>query len=683
VRQKPPIKNHNQNIGEMIMVMSKTNRLILIIVLATVLSVGLIDKALSQPECMAWGNLTGIRVEGQLIEFESSLCLIGSDLTQVTQTAKEQQRPEYRLEGNRQTIKTSLGDISFVETVEGIGDGKALLNVEAKAEQDTTISGAFFCLELPPADLTDVTIELIDSTASTIKPIPAFQGSGRWRRFNRNLQASAKGARIITQHSKIEVMINEATEILVQRGNRFLGSFGNTRIYFGVIPGAVKQGQTAKKTLTIKASGHIDKTPIQMSMDATKPGRVFDGIGGNFRLQNPGTDPQVIDYCLDNLPVVWARVEMPWSNWHPVESVNPIQAARAGKIHPSVNEAMRMAQRLARKNNPIILSAWRAPSWAITGEMSFRSQGGLRGNPLNPAKMKSIVKSITSYILYLKEAYGVEAELFSFNESDLGINVRQTGEEHADLIRSLGASMASRGLETKMLLGDNSDATTYAFITPAMEDPETHEYIGAISFHSWRGCDDWTLSIWADAAKELNIPLLVGEGSTDAAAHGYPDIFLQQAFSLNEIDMYLRIASICQVRSILQWQLTADYSILTGDSIYNTKGKVRPTQRFWNLKQFGLTPSGSFYLPLRCDGPNVSCVAFGDIASGVYSIHMVNNGATRQVTLSGLPDCVKQLRIYSTDHKRGMEEGKRVQVEDGAARFTLDSVCFASLISEQ
>jgi hypothetical protein len=648
---------------------------------AVALSIGFTGRVLGQPEFTAWGNLTGIRVEGHLIGFETSLCLIGSDLMQVTQTAKEQQRPNYRLEGNRQTVTTRLGDVSFVEVVESSGDGKALLNVKAKAEADTNISGAFLCLEFPSGDFSDPEIELIDSTASTIEPIPSFPGpQGRWRRFSRNVHASVKGARIKSQDNRIEVTINESTEIIVQRGNRFFGNSG-PRIYFGVMAGAAKQGRTAEKTFTVKAAGKIDKEPIQMTVDATRPGRVFDGIGGNFRLQNPDTDPRVIDYCLENLNVTWARVEMPWSNWHPVESVNPIEAARAGKIHPNVADAMLMAQRLARKNIPVILSAWRAPSWAVTGEMNFRQQGGLRGNPLNSAKMKSIVKSIGSYIQYLKEGYGVEAAMFSFNESDLGINVRQTGEEHADLIKSAGVQLAAMGLETKMLLGDNSDATTYEFITPALKDPETHGYIGAISFHSWRGCDNWTLSIWADAARELNIPLLVGEGSTDAAAHEYPDIFFQPAYSLNEIEMYLRIASICQVRSILQWQLTADYSILAGDGIYNTKGMLRPTQRFWNLKQFGLTPSGSFYLPLDCDRPNVSCVAFGDIAKGRYVVHIVNSGAGRQVTLSGLPDCVKQLRLVVTDPKRGMEEGKRVQVSSGTARFTLDPACFTTLIS--
>ena len=52
-------------------------------------------------------------------------------------------------------------------------------------------------------------------------------------------------------------------------------------------------------------------------------------------------------------------------------------------------------------------------------------------------------------------------------------------------------------------------------------NPETHKYIGAVSFHSWRGCDDVTLRKWAVAAKEINVLLLVGEGSSDAAAHGY------------------------------------------------------------------------------------------------------------------------------------------------------------------
>lgn len=634
-------------------------------------------RAFGQASCMAWGNLTGMRVEGHLFKFETSLCLIGEGLWQVSHTAKEQQRPRYSLNGKEQTVYTTLDDINFTQVVTDLNSGSASIDIKATAQVDTTIAGAFFSIALDGAEYSDAKIQLIDSTASKVEAIPAFPG-GRRRFFGRNRQACAKGIKITGQDVFVELTINEATEIIVQPGNRFFGN--KTQIYCAILLGPVKKDQTAHKIFELKVSGKIDKDPVELVFDSQKPGRVFDGIGGNFRLQNPQVDPKVIDYCLSNLNVTWGRVEMPWSNWHEEESVNPIEAARAGHINQSVHEAMLMAQTLAKKNIPVIVSAWRAPAWAILGDSGFRQRqpGDPYGNPLNPAKMPSIIKSITSYITYLKEAYGVEALLFSFNESDLGINVRQTGEEHADLIKRLGVYMASHGLATKMLLGDNSDATTYEFIRPAIEDPETHKFIGAISFHSWRGCDNWTLSLWADAAKELNLPLLVGEGSTDAAAHRYPDIFLQPEFSLNEIDMYIRICTICQVQSILQWQLTSDYSVLAGDGIYNTKGELRPTQRFWNLKQLGQIPGGSFHLPLS-SGANVSCAAFGDIANGIYSLHLVNNGATRQVTIKGFPDTVKELQMLITDENRGMEEGKKVNVSKGVATFTLDAGSYTTL----
>ncbi|MDD2526161.1 MAG: hypothetical protein PHH63_07595, partial [Bacteroidales bacterium] len=99
---------------------------------------------------------------------------------------------------------------------------------------------------------------------------------------------------------------------------------------------------------------------------------------------------------------------------------------------------------------------------------------------------------------------------------------------------------------TKMLLGDNSDATTSNFLVPAMKDPATHPYIGAVSFHSWRGCDDMTLHKWAGASRALNVPLIIGEGSTDAAAHTYAEIFNESTFALYEINLYTRICAICQ-----------------------------------------------------------------------------------------------------------------------------------------
>jgi hypothetical protein len=233
-----------------------------------------------------------------------------------------------------------------------------------------------------------------------------------------------------------------------------------------------------------------------------------------------------------------------------------------------------------------------------------------------------------------------------------------------------------------MLLGDNSDATTYSFIYPAMHDTATHKYIGAISFHSWRGWDTETLQKWRDAATQMHLPLLVGEGSIDAAAWNYPQIFQEQIYALKEINLYTRLMAICQPLSILQWQLTADYSPLKGGGIFGDNESLQPTQRFWNLKQLASVPENLYAMPVTTDASFISCAAQGDNRRNIYAVHIVNNGAERMVTLKGLPHAVKKLSIHTTSKNKNMKEQKPVAVVNGEAKFKIDAVSYTTAVSE-
>ena len=641
---------------------------------------GLAINMFSQSDITAWGNLRGIRIDGELMKFETSLRIIKKDWLDVYKTAKEEQNPSFSRLGLTAKVTSKLDNLSFIETVKDSSEGIVNINYEITPDSNITMLGAYFCIELPNDEYLNPKIDFISQVEKTADNLSGIDNHPVRERFIPP-PVTAKGIEINTNNRHLKVITNRLTEILVQKPNPFFG--GNLEVYFTIISGNVIYGHKAEANYNIKISGSIDKEPAILSLDTLHPGREFDGIGGNFRLQKPDIDPAVIDYCLKNLNITWGRVEMPWFNWQRDESIDPIEAAISGNLSPRVNNAMEMTQKLAKKNIPIILSAWYPPAWAVTGDIGFRVRkpGEPRGNPLNPMKMRSIVKSIGSYLIYLKEKYGVEPALFSFNESDLGINIRQTGKEHAELIKQLGKYFASKGINTRLLLGDNSDATTYGFVDDALNDPETHQYIGAVSFHSWRGCNNWTLSIWADIAKELNVPLIVAEGSNDAGAWRYPEIFLEPSYALDEIDLYIRILSICQPKSILQWQLTADYSILTGGGIYDTEGPLKPTQRFWNLKQLGLTPKGSFYLPITCSRKDIDCAAFGDIKNGVYTINLVNNGAERKVTLSGLPENIKKLNMYITSKNHEMEKINTIDIDDGTAEFILNSESFITLIN--
>lgn len=624
-----------------------------------------VNSLRAQTEVMAWGNLTGIRIDGQLMEFETSIRVVAKDWSSTTATGKEKQQPKYHREGQTQLVKTELGGIQVEEYVKEAEKGAADISITAISKSDTTIEGVFFCIEIPESYYANATVIL----------------NGRKQKLSQWLtskKVTATNLKLVSEKRQLEITMNAASPLIIRKEN----STSGCQVYIGLMGTTLTKDQQARKTIKIKATGVIDNAPAEITLDSKNPGRLFAGFGGNFRLQNPKADPQVIQYCLDNMRVAWGRVEMPWNLWQPDENINPMELAISGKLNDHVRNSMEMALKLAKMDIPMVISDWQAPAWAIVGDPSdaykFRYKG-IYGYPLKPDKRDKIYKSISNYLVYLKQNYGVEPALFSFNESDLGINIRHTGKEHADFIKGLGAYLASQGITTKLLLGDNSDATTFDFILPALNDPETHKYIGAVSFHSWRGCDDATLKKWADAAKHLNLPLIIAEGSTDAAAWSYPEIFYEQAFALYEINLYMRLCSICEPLSILQWQLTSDYSPLKGEGIYGTGGPLTPTRRFWNLKQLASTPANAFSIPVSCNKEEINCAAFGNIAKGDYAVHLVNNGAVRQITIKGIPAGIEAFDIFVTDESKGMEKTGTVKVENGVAVFQLLPASFTTL----
>ena len=86
---------------------------------------------------------------------------------------------------------------------------------------------------------------------------------------------------------------------------------------------------------------------------------------------------------------------------------------------------------------------------------------------------------------------------------------------------------------------------------------------------------------------------------------------------------YVRIMRLCQPESILEWQLTQDYSVLTSDA----GGALQPAQRFHNLKQFNLAPAGSAWIPAQSSSGLVLPAACVDPSRRIYTVHLVNNGA--------------------------------------------------------
>lgn len=581
-------------------------------------------------EVMAWSNITGVRLDGELIDFESALC-VGIPGGKMEKTGRErQQNVRYYRNGQTQIVDIPLHGAHFHQEVTDMNERQVRIKLNVEADEALQ-EGAFFSMA-----------------------------------FSQKYYANAK---IKTSGKKVTVAAKERNLTLEfnKKVNTQVRQEQDCKVLYVTLMPTLNKGEKTdlEALLTLDGTRHNETVPI--ALDLSKLGSRFVGFGGNFRIQNSKKDPEVIDYCLKNMRVAMGRVEFPWASWD-----------KGGKDDPHVVESARIAARLKAIGMPLIVSCWFPPEWAlIPGQQ--RRRGGVAALRLDPAKQDSIYESMISYLLFLKNDYGVEADYFSFNESDIGIDVLHTPQEHCDFIKSFGVALARHHLPTKMLLGDNSDATTIDFIQPALKDKDSHKYIGAVSFHSWRGCDDMTLRRWYDAAQSINVPLIVGEGSTDAAAWRYPAIFKESTFALYEINLYMRLCAICQPLSILQWQLTADYSLLQGNGILGDEGPLRPTQRFHNLRQLAMTPADAFSIPLTVDKENVNTAAFYNKAQGKGALHMVNNGAACKAEISGLPASVSSAVVFVTNANQNAEE-QSVNVSQGTATIDMPAESFVTVL---
>ena len=235
--------------------------------------------------------------------------------------------PRFQRSGSTRTITTRLGAYSIVESVQDLRPGVVRIDVALTADSATTLRPAL-CVDTPDGYYGDVSpgptrhVELAGAMSSIMRHVTIDLGSGAI------LQTSRE-----------------------RRDGRAL-----RRVMVPLVTAASPAGSAAHATFTLTATGTPNDRPITLVLDTSRPGRVWDGLGGNFRIQNPALDPKVIAYTLANLRVAWARVEMPWRSWHP-DSVADPAAKDTAQQDPRVRAAMAMARTAAQKGMPVIVSA--------------------------------------------------------------------------------------------------------------------------------------------------------------------------------------------------------------------------------------------------------------------------------------------------------------------------------------
>ncbi len=415
--------------------------------------------------------------------------------------------------------------------------------------------------------------------------------------------------------------------------------------------------------------------PVQLSVNPDNPLYRLDGFGGNycFQLESP-----VTRYTLETLDVRWARTEMTLSEWaagadgEPPERIAP-EALRANdRPGGKLRAELLIGRELGRRAIPTVVSVWNPPEWLC--ERPGRGPWK-HGRRIRRERWPEMLESIGSYLVYARDQYGYEPELFSFNEPDLGVMVRFTPAEHRDVIKALGAHLEGLGLKTKMLLGDVHKARgTISYVEPAAADPEAMRYVGAVSFHSWGGAAPEQYAAWAELARRIDRPLVVGELGVN------PDwrrVRLDDyRYALSELRMYHELLRHARPQATMQWEFTGDYRIVREERAPDGQMRLAPTARYWFVRHWcNLSPTPAMVLESASDDAEVLITAMrsaeGDGEPAAYSFHVANLGPERRAVLSGLPAGLGPLRGVRSGREEAFRELAAVRPQQGRVELAL------------
>ncbi len=386
-----------------------------------------------------------------------------------------------------------------------------------------------------------------------------------------------------------------------------------------VIQEGVRAGQEAAVRATLRLNRvPREYRPAHLSLDASRVRYRFDGFGGNYCWNNLSPASA---YTLENLKIAWGRTEMKLRAWDK-ERDNPGAALRADF------EVMRRFQTMGVL---YVISIWWLPERFYTDP--YEKPRSQHFRQIDPERWEELLDLVGSYLVYAKNAWGVEPDLFSFNEPNIGVYVGFDPEAHAKAIKRFGAHFEKLGLKTRMLLGDaTGPRNTHTYVLAAAADAEAMRYVGAVAFHSWGGATAEQYAAWGEVGEWLGLPLLVSELGLDAAAY-HTRSWDSFHYGLRETRLAQEVLLHARPQGTQYWQFTNDYSLVR----VRDDGSVEPTARFWLMKHFtDLTPRKSEALATSSDQPLVLFTAFR--AAGSYTLHILNLGGGRTVVLEGLPE---------------------------------------------
>ncbi|MFO7959107.1 MAG: hypothetical protein R6X33_18635 [Candidatus Brocadiia bacterium] len=558
----------------------------------------------------------------------------------------------------------------YTETLRERGEGLEF-TLRVRALRETELAGVFLDVKVPAGDFRDGALKVTDAKGKAREaelPAPASKETAASGSIG-SIEFRAPGGR------RLAFSTDRARNLSVKAHPGWL--MPHYRVLVPLHNGDLAAGQVVEASYGFRLSGQSDRSPARLRLDADTERYRLHGFGGNYCFWPRGRS---VDYTLKHLRPAWARTQMFLMYWEP-ENDNADPARINWDAFENrergmwiLQTEMNAARKMAERGIPFIISCWQVPDWMRVPE----SESEARRRPIDPDKWPEVVESICAYLLYLKENYGAEPEMFSFNEPQLGRI--PDPEHHRDFSKLLGRRMKELGLKTRILAGDvsNPAGDKIDYPKPLLNDAEGRGYVGALAFHSWGGATPETYRAWSELARQHDLPLFCTEVGWYALAHK-SRASRTALYALEEMKVYQDLLLHARPQVLFEWEYGGSYPLLLEDD-----GELEPTARYWMMDQFAnRTPRHAVALGTRSDNDDVLFTAFrgaGENGRTVYALHVANLGADRPAVIEALPGGVTEIEasyISVADPRKPTPEN--VSASGGTLEMRLPALSLTTL----
>lgn len=309
-------------------------------------------------------------------------------------------------------------------------------------------------------------------------------------------------------------------------------------------------------------SAFAQKTTVKIYPEIKR--QVIKSIGGNYCQANYSQHAAdaIGDETLREFRPTHVRVALPMRLRNAkFEDYRGENYTKQPLVIEVLDELKRMKNEFGVKN--FTISVWDVPDEFIADPTKTAQR------VIKPESYDEVIRMLTDFFLKAKNEYGVEIDLFSFNESDGGYQIIFSPEATIAFVKKAGQKWAEAGLKTKFLLADTAQTKgTVEFATQIMADKSIWNYLGPLSFHCWWSEDipDSEFERIAGFGKAWNKEVWCAELGFDAMAWKIKDMNKSYDYALRFARISHRMIKYAEVEVSLYWTWQNNYAIMSADT---------------------------------------------------------------------------------------------------------------------